>query len=104
MKIQDELIQKGKGKGLEKAPGQRRKYQDEIISKPAEPSSPAPTTPTQSPTSNDLRSLAERYVNQYETNAGKTLSSGDRQALVQNVYTFYSEPSRAGRLEKVVLA
>jgi len=73
---------------------------------PTTPTTPAttPTEVTKSKVDSDLFSLAGRYVENYEDKAGKTLSADQKKALVQEVYSFYSEPSRAGRLAAVVNA
>ena len=72
------------------------------------PTTTTPTTPatdtTKSKVDSDLFSLAGRYVDNYQKQAGKTLSSDQRTALVQDVYSFYSDPTRAGRLETLVNA
>ena len=71
--------------------------------KPAKPPTPSPEPVTpDSEQDDDLRTLAERYVAQYEKESGTTLSEQDRLQKVQEVYDFYSEPSRQGRLEQIV--
>ena len=67
-------------------------------------SSPAPVAGVSKPLPQDTHSLAQRYVEQFEKNAGVTLSSAEFQARVENVYNFYSDPSRSGRLAKIVFA
>ncbi|MCU0707761.1 MAG: hypothetical protein MUF23_05670, partial [Pirellula sp.] len=52
--------------------------------------------------SNELMGLAARYVDQYLKQSGRTLSAEDREAKIENVYNFYSAPSRSGRLEQIV--
>lgn len=58
-------------------------------------------TPVQSP---EARTLAERYVSQYEQQSGNTLSSEARTAKIQEVASFYDDPDRLGRLSKIVFA
>lgn len=70
-----------------------------------EPSSTSETSKVESVSStptDGVFALAERYVQQYEEKGGLTLSTEDRSAKVQEVYSFYSDPSRTGRLEKIV--
>lgn len=50
----------------------------------------------------DMLSLAARYVAAYEKNSGTDLSDEDEQARIAEVARFYSEPSRAGRLQTLV--
>jgi hypothetical protein len=69
---------------------------------PASTEPVSPPTPIQEPTG--TRSLAERYVAQYEAQSGRTLTTEQRAAKVGEVEEFYSEPGRTGRLEKVVFA
>jgi hypothetical protein len=78
---------------------------------PEEVLSPTPATPaTQASTSvsepekNDILSLAARYVSAYEKNSGQDLSPEEEKARVADVARFYSEPSRAGRLQTLVNA
>lgn len=89
--------------------GGRRRIQDEILSPPPQSETPPPTetAPTQesAPASDQasaIDSLARKYVAQYEKNAGRSLTSSEREQRVQDVADFYSDPSRAGRLDKVV--
>lgn len=74
-----------------------------VTTTPQTPST-QPADTVQSKVDSDLFSLAGRYVENYEKQAGKTLSAEQKKALVQDVYTFYSEPSRTGRLAAVVNA
>lgn len=76
------------------------------VSDPVAVDTPAPVTApvpaSTDPTSNDLRSLASQYVDQYSKQTGRTLTSEQRSTLVDDVYSFYSDPSRAGRLKSLV--
>jgi hypothetical protein len=76
-------------------------------------STPTPTTgatPSTTPTpatstgGKDIKSLAQRYVANYERDSGNTLSAEQRSALTAEVADFYDEPERAGRLERLVTA
>lgn len=110
-----------RGQEASKGKRKRKKLQDEIIDA-APPSSPSPTTPVTTPpattspvatppvassppssTGNNLQDLATRYVAQYEQYSGKTLSEADRKSKISEVYDFYSDPGRAGRLANVVV-
>jgi hypothetical protein len=53
--------------------------------------------------SQNVQSLAQKYVSQYEKNAGVTLSTEERKAMETDVSTFYSRADRVGRLEKIVM-
>lgn len=74
------------------------------------PTAPTPSTnpPQQSgtpPISTDgsVRSLAEKYVDVYAQQSGKSLSSATRDALVTDVASFYGENgSRTERLRSLV--
>lgn len=96
--------------GQTRAPGRRKKIQDEILEggTSTPPPAPATTQPTTPPTpirpSGDVRSLASRYVSQYEAQSGRSLSEDERTARVSEVESFYSSSSRGGRLEKIVFA
>lgn len=65
------------------------------------PVSVEPTTPVSSPTT-AAGSYAERYVAIYEKNSGKALTTEERTAKINDVAQFYSDPSRATRLETLV--
>ena len=103
-----------------RARGQRRRIQDEILN-PTPPSNDTPPATQiepgvdevdqveQSPAiedrqTSDLRSLAEQYVQQFENQAGRTLSSSERESRVNDVFEFYSAPGREGRLESIVFS
>lgn len=110
--------------GLENARTRgRRRIQDEILnpnppSEPVdvpssppggtEPTPPVENTPVETAPVSEVKpdstllSLAERYVDQYQEQGGRSLSTEERSSLVQNVYSFYSEPERSGRLEQIV--
>lgn len=61
------------------------------------------TTPESSEVQ-DLKSLALQYVQQYSKNADIKLSAEEVEVRAEEVYQFYSQSSRAGRLEKIVFA
>jgi hypothetical protein len=95
--------------------GKRRRIQDEIVKPEAKPApreeasiQPTPAEPTPvtgvkpSEGESSIKSLSARYVQQYEQQSGRTLSSSERSSLEQEVQEFYSEPSRSGRLEQIV--
>lgn len=66
---------------------------------------PISTTPTDTkPVSdpNSIKTLAQRYVAQYEKQGAKTLSDEERKNLVAEVESFYSDPSQTGRLKAFV--
>lgn len=50
----------------------------------------------------DLKTLAQMYVQQYQKNADVKLSAEELDIRAEEVYQFYSQSSRAGRLEKIV--
>ena len=58
-------------------------------------------TPVQS---SDARTLAERYVSQFEEQSGNKLDPEERTAKVNEIANFYDSPSRSGRLSKIVFA
>ena len=65
------------------------------------PSPPNATSPT--PSDASVRSLAEKYVDVYAQQSGRTLSSATRDALVSDVASFYGENgSRTERLRSLV--
>ena len=92
------------GKEAEKPHKKRKKIQDEIIG--GAPSAPVPTPPVTSPppANQSLQDLASKYVAQYEQFSSRVLSDNDRKAMVTDVYNFYSQSSRAGRLASVIIA
>ena len=97
--------------GTAQAPGQQRlRYQQELalilqqqqVSNDATDASQAaeaiaaPTQETQ------LKTLATRYVEQYQRSADIKLSQEQFEQRIEEVYNFYSQSSRAGRLERIV--
>jgi hypothetical protein len=89
----------------------RRRGRDVQVSPVPNPPSPSPTPPTnatQPPSttqpSTSSGTLAERYVAQYEAQAGVTLSAEQRAAKVAEVSEFYSQGTRSGRLSSIVFA
>ncbi|MCO6430479.1 MAG: hypothetical protein J5J00_06415 [Deltaproteobacteria bacterium] len=94
------------GRGKLNAPGQRRKIQDEILNPaPKEPPAPSPAPPvSEPPAQTEARTLAERYVAQYEAQAGAILNEEQRAQKISEVEEFYEEAQRTGRLEKIVFA
>ena len=76
---------------------------------PQTPAPPVTTTPppvaTTPPNSSDgsVLSLAEKYVDNYSQQTGKSLSTATRDALVKDVASFYGENgSRTDRLRTLV--
>ncbi len=71
-------------------------------------SPPSTTPPPQSvsspaPKDSSVRTLAEKYVDVYAQQSGKTLSSATRDALVTDVASFYGESgTRTERLRTLV--
>lgn len=51
-----------------------------------------------------VHDLATRYVDQYIQKSGHTLSDDEKAAKVSEIESFYSDSSRAGRLEKIVFS
>jgi hypothetical protein len=99
--------------------GRGRDRQDQPSTPPSSPPAPpatAPGTGTTAPVttqpvgpatpvpSSDARTLAERYVAQFEEQSGNQLSAEERTAKVNEVADFYDSPSRTGRLNKIVFA
>jgi hypothetical protein len=99
--------------------GRGRDRQDQPSTPPSSPPAPpstAPGTGTTTPVttqpvgpatpvqSSDARTLAERYVAQFEEQSGNKLSAEERTAKVNEVADFYDSPSRTGRLNKIVFA
>lgn len=64
-----------------------------VTSTPTEPSQPSTPTPS-SPAVTTLRSAAERYVDTYTKNSGRTFSTDEREAKIQEVQDFYGESSQ----------
>ena len=63
-------------------------------------SPPAAAPPTASPPVDDtVKSMAEKYVDIYTQQSGRTLSSATREALVNDVASFYGE--NGGRTERL---
>ena len=96
----EERISRRRGRG-------RRPEKDPTQSPPPAsiPSNETPTPVTTTPQApSEARSLAERYVAQYETQSGNTLTSEQRTAKVQEVESFYESQARSGRLDKIVFA
>lgn len=102
----------GSAPGKVNTPPKHRTIQQEILQEapPAEapPPPPASTAPVSQTApvkpASDIKSLAQRYVDQYAALSGASLSTEQRASLVTEVANFYSDPSRAGRLETIVFA
>lgn len=89
-----------------KAQKRRSKRRNEPSAEPP-PASPPPEATTQpvgtpTPAPSESRTLAERYVAQYEAQSGNTLTAEQRTAKIADVEQFYD--LRQGRLEKIVFA
>lgn len=110
----DERRSRGRGKGKKE---QVDSTAPVVVTQPVDtppppsptPPSPPATTPTPQPVSSTLptdssvRSLAEKYVDVYAQQSGRTLSSATRDALVSDVASFYGENgSRTERLRSLV--
>lgn len=100
----DHAVYRGRGRG-------KRSEHSQNPTQPSPPNTtppPVSTQPVSPPTPvappSEARSLAERYVSQYEEQSGHQLSSDERTAKVKEVETFYESRTRTGRLEKVVFA
>jgi hypothetical protein len=71
------------------------------------PSTPNSTTPTPTttpvattkPTGDSVKGLAEKYVDTYTQQSGRTISASTREALVNDVASFYGE--NGGRTERL---
>lgn len=77
-------------------------YQNELIAaanKPAETAKPPEASAKPAvPPGEDIRELAKKYVDKQ----GKNMSKEERDKKVDEVAKFYSDPSRQGRLKKLV--
>ncbi len=95
----EERRSRGRGRG--------RKEQVDPTAPPVT-SPPSTTPPPQSvsspaPKDSSVRSLAEKYVDVYAQQSGKSLSSATRDALVTDVASFYGESgTRTERLRTLV--
>lgn len=115
-RYQEELVPSKRSKGKDNSGtesphsirhGRGKREQIPPAQPPAIPkgeTAPIDATPPTSSAPTDSQSLAERYVAQYETQSGHTLSADERSAKVKEVEQFYTEASRDGRLAKIVFA
>jgi hypothetical protein len=99
-----------RGKGGEQVDPNAPVVSTQPVPTPTTPSTPTPSAPPTSPSSNTgsntdgtIRSLAEKYVDIYAQQSGRSLSSTTRDALVNEVASFYGENgSRTDRLRTLV--
>jgi len=69
-------------------------------STPTETTAPTPTGSNVNLT--DIKSLATKYVQLFEEKSGISLSTEERTAKIEEVASFYSAPSRDGRLASLI--
>lgn len=119
--LQKQQASKGaaeQGLGKAQAPGQQRlRYQQELalllqnqdVNETANSSNADPVAAQQSggvtsdkSANANLHDLATQYVAQYQRNADTKLTDEEFKQRIEEVYQFYSQPSRAGRLEQIV--
>ena len=110
----DDPFARARGREAEEASKREVKRENKKVDENKEPATPVPpavnTTPVEKPepvktsSGKSIDELAKQYVAEYEEQSGHKLTEEERSAKIKDVASFYSEPSRADRLENLVSA